>query len=156
MNDKIIASYIAIAAEDLEGARALVTIENRNASYLLEQAAEKIIRAVLTSENVHAGVKHDLTQMVASLRDGHPLKPQLELVTSLERFATSYRYRRAAAGFRSHRISPRSPSRPTWSRPCFGSPRPISGFRPRSRDDVRSVRVGDATGVRRAVVLRWG
>ena len=37
---------------------------NRNAIYLCEQAAEKVIRAVLTSERVHAGVRHQLDEMV--------------------------------------------------------------------------------------------
>lgn len=38
---------------------------NRNAIYLCEQAAEKIIRAVLTSEGKHAGIRHELRDMIS-------------------------------------------------------------------------------------------
>jgi HEPN domain-containing protein len=46
---RVIANLLRIAHEDLEGARLLNARGNRNAIYLCEQAAEKIIRAVLTS-----------------------------------------------------------------------------------------------------------
>lgn len=39
---------------DLDGARLLNPAGNRNAPYLAEQAAEKLIRAVLTSEGIQA------------------------------------------------------------------------------------------------------
>jgi len=51
----MIANLLRIAREDLEGARLLNTQRNRNAIYLCEQAAEKIIRAVLTSEKREKG-----------------------------------------------------------------------------------------------------
>ncbi|HEX7835852.1 MAG TPA: HEPN domain-containing protein [Kofleriaceae bacterium] len=53
----LIANFLRIAAEDLEGARVLSLHDNRNAIYLCEQAAEKVIRAVVTSEGKHAGIK---------------------------------------------------------------------------------------------------
>jgi len=39
--EKVIASYLRVAAEDLRGARLLAKNENRNAIYLCSQAAEK-------------------------------------------------------------------------------------------------------------------
>ena len=42
----LIANLLRIASEDLEGARLLAASNNRNAVYLCEQAAEKVIRAV--------------------------------------------------------------------------------------------------------------
>ena len=62
--DLHIANLLRIAAEDLDGARQLSTSGNRNAIYLCERAAEKVIRAVATSEGKHAGVKHDLAEIV--------------------------------------------------------------------------------------------
>lgn len=53
----VIAGYVRIAKQDLDGARVLNSAANRNAAYLCEQAAEKLIRAVLTSEGIHAGVR---------------------------------------------------------------------------------------------------
>ena len=60
----LVASYLRIASEDLAGARQLSTTGNRNAMYLCSQAAEKIIRAVLTSEGKNAGIKHQLDELV--------------------------------------------------------------------------------------------
>ena len=58
--ERLIANNLRIAREDLEGARLLAKHGNRNAAYLCEQAAEKIIRAVLTSEGTHGGIGHAL------------------------------------------------------------------------------------------------
>ena len=62
--DLLIANLLRIAREDLDGARLLAASTNRNAAYLCEQAAEKIIRAVLTSEGKHAGIRHQLEEIV--------------------------------------------------------------------------------------------
>ncbi|RYE91932.1 MAG: HEPN domain-containing protein [Myxococcales bacterium] len=56
--DLLIANLLRIAREDLDGAALLAARANRNAVYLCEQAAEKIIRAVLTSEARHGGIRH--------------------------------------------------------------------------------------------------
>ena len=60
--------------------------------YLCEQAAEKVIRAVLTSEGKHAGIKHRLDEMVDLVPDGNPLKPALRDIEELAAYATAYRY----------------------------------------------------------------
>lgn len=65
----LIANLLRIAAEDLAAARQLATTNNRNAVYLCAQAAEKVIRAVLTSEGKHAGIKHQLDAMVDLVPD---------------------------------------------------------------------------------------
>ena len=53
--DLVISGYVRIAKQDLDGARLLNRAANRNAAYLCEQAAEKLIRAVLTSEGIQDG-----------------------------------------------------------------------------------------------------
>jgi HEPN domain-containing protein len=88
----VIANFLRIAAQDLDGARLLAAANNRNAVYLCEQAAEKIIRAVLTSEGIHAGIKHGLDEMVDKVPDENPIKPLLAAIEHLAAFATSYRY----------------------------------------------------------------
>ena len=90
--DVVIANYLRIASQDLEGAKILAQASNRNAVYLCEQAAEKIIRAVLTSEGHHAGVKHNLDDMVDAVPDANPIKPLLRAIEHLAAFATAYRY----------------------------------------------------------------
>ena len=88
----LIANFLRIAIEDLEGARTLVLKNNRNAIYLCEQAAEKVIRAVVTSEGLHAGIKHELAEMVDLIPDENPLKPGLRAIEQLSQYATAYRY----------------------------------------------------------------
>lgn len=57
----LIANLLRVASEDLDGARLLAASGNRNAIYLCEQAAEKVITAVLTSEAIHAGINTSST-----------------------------------------------------------------------------------------------
>jgi|CXWL01.1.fsa_nt_gi HEPN domain-containing protein len=87
-----IASLLKVAAIDLADARSLAGSGSRNAAFLLEQSAEKIIRAVLTSEAIHPGIKHELDKMVDAVPDANPLKALLRGIEHLGRFATSFRY----------------------------------------------------------------
>lgn len=62
------------------------------AIYHCEQAAEKVIKAVLISEGVHANIKHQLDDMVEQVPDANPLKPLLKQLEHLAAYATTYRY----------------------------------------------------------------
>jgi HEPN domain-containing protein len=93
----------------LAGARLLAANSNRNSVYLCEQAAEKVIRAVATSEGIHAGIKHDLAEVVDSIPDANPLKTTLRSIEHLSQYATAYRY--PVSSSRGKRI-PRSPAGP--------------------------------------------
>ncbi len=86
------ANLLRIAAEDLAGAKLLAERGNRNAVYLLEQTAEKTIRAVLTSESIHGGIGHDLKALVDRIPDENPAKPSLRAIEHLGAFATTFRY----------------------------------------------------------------
>jgi HEPN domain-containing protein len=90
--ERVIANLLRIAREDLDGARLLNARANRNSIYLCEQAAEKLIRAVLTSEKIHAGTRHQLDEMVSLVPDENPIKPRLRQLQHLSAYATSYRY----------------------------------------------------------------
>jgi len=103
----LIANLLRVANEDLDGARLLAASNNRNAVYLCEQAAEKLIRAVVTSEGKHAGIKHELAEMVDLIPDENPLKVHLRGIEHLSQYATSYRY--PVSSSKTKRI-PRPPS----------------------------------------------
>lgn len=90
--ENVIAGYLRVASEDLQGAIALAKIPNRNAIYLCSQVAEKVIRAVLTSEGKHAGIGHQLDRMIDMIPDDNPIKPLLRATQELGAFATSFRY----------------------------------------------------------------
>lgn len=88
----VIANMLRIAREDLDGAEVLIPAMNRNAVYLCEQAAEKIIKAILISEDRHAGRTHELSDLVDMIPGENPLKIQLRDVEHLEAYATTYKY----------------------------------------------------------------
>lgn len=90
--DRVIASYLRLAKEDLEDALVLEARGSRNAVYHLEQAAEKLTRAVLTSEGKHGGIGHQLHAMIAQIPDENPLKVSLRAIEHLAAYATTYRY----------------------------------------------------------------
>ncbi len=92
MSDRLIASFLWLAAQNLRDARILQQAGSRSAFYHLEQAAELIIRAVLTSEGAHAGRSHDLGQMVEAVPPENPIRPLLVALQSLAVYATSFRY----------------------------------------------------------------
>ena len=56
--ERVIANTLRLAKADLDAAKLLQVGKNRYAIYHCEQAAEKVIKAVLTSEGVHASIKH--------------------------------------------------------------------------------------------------
>ena len=90
----IIASYLRLAKGDLDEARLLFDsmAVSRGAAFHLEQAAEKIIRAITASEDIRVGVGHELDNFVRQIPDVNPLKGQCKAVQDLKRYATSYRY----------------------------------------------------------------
>ncbi|HEY3452035.1 MAG TPA: HEPN domain-containing protein [Myxococcales bacterium] len=90
--DLVIANFLRVAKEDLDGAKLLARTKNRNAVYLCGQAAEKVLRAVLTSESKHGGITHRLNEMVDLVPDENPLKPALRGIEELSAYATAYRY----------------------------------------------------------------
>ena len=92
MSAELIAGMLRIASQDLDGARLLNQASNRNAAYLCEQAAEKMIRAVLTSEGIQAGIRHELPDMVDQVPDENPIKPALRAIEHLAAYATAFRY----------------------------------------------------------------
>ena len=90
--DLLIANLLRIASTDLNDATLLAKTGSRNAAYLCEQAAEKVIRAVLTSEGKRGGIQHKLDEMVDQVPDENPLKPGLRELEQLAAYATAYRY----------------------------------------------------------------
>jgi HEPN domain-containing protein len=90
----LIASLLRYAQDDLEAARALALKGNRYAAFHYEQAAEKITKAVLTSESVHATRDHQhlLDRLVDLVPDANPVKALLREIEHLTSYATTFRY----------------------------------------------------------------
>ncbi len=90
--ERVIANTLRLARDDLDAAKVLHAANNRYAIYHCEQAAEKIIKAILTAEGVHANIKHQLDEMVKDVPDANPLKSLLQDMEHLAAYATTYRY----------------------------------------------------------------
>ncbi len=87
-----IAGLLDIAAEDANGAITLAQTKNRNSAYLCQQAAEKLIKAVLLDHGIEAGAEHHLHVLVSRLPDDHPWKARLRALDKYTPYATAYRY----------------------------------------------------------------
>jgi HEPN domain-containing protein len=87
-----IASFMALAEEELTAARSLASIAPRQAAYFIQQAAEKASRAVLTAAGIAFGTSHSLGQMSAALPSDHPLRVAINSLDKFSTAATKYRY----------------------------------------------------------------
>jgi len=107
--DLHIANNLRLAANDLKEARILLEQKTRGAAYHAEQAIEKLLLAILISEQIHVPVKdtHQLDTQVDKLPPDHPMLDQLRRVTFLTIYATAYRYPKTGG---------RLPPLPDWSK----------------------------------------
>lgn len=88
----VVAGYLQIAREDLLAARQLAPVVPRASAYHLQQAAEKLVKAILAAENIHPTAEHNIGQLVARLPSGHDWKADLLDLDGLSQYATAYRY----------------------------------------------------------------
>jgi HEPN domain-containing protein len=85
--------YLQAAGEDIDAARRLLAPPaSRLASYHLQQAAEKLTKAVLSARGVHTTREHRVAILAAQLEQGDPWRRRLLAHARLDRFATSFRY----------------------------------------------------------------
>jgi HEPN domain-containing protein len=86
-------SFLELAKSDFEHARDNLRKHPRQAAWSLEQAAEKMIKAVLTAEVIDYPVRsHQLDQLVSLIPAENPFKADLLDLTRLTSAATIYRY----------------------------------------------------------------
>lgn len=88
----VVAGYFQILAEDLAAARLLTATVPRASAYHLQQAAEKLVKAILSAERIHVTSDHNIGQLAARLPDGHAWKADLVDLDHLSQFGTTYRY----------------------------------------------------------------
>jgi HEPN domain-containing protein len=89
-----IANALRLAREDLEAARLLSKADNRNDAYHAQQAAEKMLLALLTSEGIRAERRdsHRIDVLRDLLPELSPFRARFAPLTFLTVFATTYRY----------------------------------------------------------------
>ncbi|MES5099369.1 HEPN domain-containing protein [Agrobacterium sp. BA1120] len=89
-----IANALRLAHADLEAAEMLAAKQNRNDAYHAQQAVEKILLSLLTSEGIRAERRdsHRLDVLRDLLPDENPFKERFRSLTFLTIYATTYRY----------------------------------------------------------------
>ena len=94
-----VASFIALAKEDLAVARTLLAAHPRHSAFAIEQAAEKLLKAVLTTEGIAFTAGHRQLGRLAGLLPGeHIWRADLMAFDSYTSFATATRYPKPGGG----------------------------------------------------------
>lgn len=88
----VVEGYFQVLHEDLAAARQLSGTVPRASAFHLQQAAEKLVKAILAAEGLHVTTGHHIGALAARLPDGHDWKADLMALDVLSQYATSYRY----------------------------------------------------------------
>jgi HEPN domain-containing protein len=92
MTRREVAGFLALAREDLAVAGELLAGHGRAAAFHLQQAAEKLIKAVLTLEGIAFPRSHQLGALAALLPEEHAWRADLMALDHLTSHATALRY----------------------------------------------------------------
>ena len=88
-----VATFIALAKEDLIVAQKLLTDHPRHAAFNIEQAAEKLLKAVLRTEEISfSSNHHQLGALAALLPESHIWRADLATFDGFTCYATAVRY----------------------------------------------------------------
>lgn len=90
---RMVRAYLDDAERDLDGAvRLLVPPPNRLAAYHLQQAAEKLAKAVRLHRGFPPTIDHNIDVLLAGLPADDAWRGRLQPVAHLSAYATAYRY----------------------------------------------------------------
>ena len=106
--EKVVRGYLEDAKDDLEMADLGAKAGNRLAAYHLQQATEKLVKAVRAHHQLRLTSSHDIEDLVKGnefdridgLPEGDQWGPRLLVFARLSEFATTFRYPSATAGRR--------------------------------------------------------
>lgn len=85
-------SFIALARKDLALAKSITATDPGNAAFHLQQAAEKLAKAVLAVENIAFGITHQIGALAQALPADHVFRADLAAFDRFSSYGTSTRY----------------------------------------------------------------
>lgn len=93
--EKRVRAYLELAAKDVEAAALLLAGGNRYAAYHLQQAVEKMTKALLLARGIEAGIEHrleELFQRFPSAPGADDWPARLLPFVGYSAYATAFRY----------------------------------------------------------------
>ena len=90
---RVIAAYLDDVDLELEAARRLAADPpNRFAAFHVEQAAEKLVKAIRLMRGLRVTADHNIEALVDELPADDPWRIELRILEPLSAYATTYRY----------------------------------------------------------------
>lgn len=90
---RVIAAYLDDVDLELDAARRLIAEPpNRFAAFHLQQAAEKLVKAIHLCRGRRVTANHDIELLINELPDDDIWRAKLAILEPLSSYATSYRY----------------------------------------------------------------
>ena len=93
-----IQSFLALGEEEKKAAEILLGLLPRQAAFFQQQAAEKLVRALLEVEDLVAGPTHNLRTLIDLLPRDHAMREDLLRLEDLSSAATRFRYPSGSGG----------------------------------------------------------
>jgi HEPN domain-containing protein len=90
--EKRVAAYLELDTKDAEAAELLMAGGNRYAAYHMQQALEKLTKALLLAKGIEAGIEHRLEELFKRFAADDPWPPRLVPLASYSAYATAFRY----------------------------------------------------------------
>jgi HEPN domain-containing protein len=90
---RVIAAYLDDVDLELDAAKRLTADPpNRFAAFHLEQAAEKLVKAVRLARSLRVTADHNIEALIDELPADDPWRAKLRILEPLAAYATTYRY----------------------------------------------------------------
>jgi HEPN domain-containing protein len=90
---RVITAYLDDVALELDAAKRLIADPpNRFAAFHLQQAGEKLVKAVRLSRGLRVTADHNIEVLVEELPHDDPWRAKLHALEPLSTYATAYRY----------------------------------------------------------------
>lgn len=90
--EKRVRAYLELAAKDAEAAELLLAGGNRYSAYHVQQAIEKITKALLLTRGIEAGIEHRLEELFKRFSSEDDWPARLLPFVGYSAYATSFRY----------------------------------------------------------------
>ena len=90
--EKRVRAYLELAGKDVDAAELLLAGGNRYSAYHVQQAVEKITKALLLAQGIEAGIEHRLEELFKRFAADSAWPAQLLPFVGYSAYATAFRY----------------------------------------------------------------